>query len=45
MYTEVELYAKVRRAVMVEAMSERAAARKFGICRKTVSKAHGSAHF
>lgn len=38
MYTEVDLYAKVRRAVMVEAMSERAAARKFGICRKTVSK-------
>lgn len=38
MYTEVDLYAKVRRAVMVDAMSERAAARKFGISRKTVSK-------
>lgn len=38
MYTEVDLYAKVRRAVMVESMSERGAARKFGISRKTVSK-------
>jgi transposase len=38
MYTEVDLYAKVRRAVMVESMSERATARKFGISRKTVSK-------
>lgn len=38
MYTEVDLYAKVRRAVMVEAMSERAAAGKFCISRKTVSK-------
>ena len=38
MYTEVDLYAKVRRAVMVDAMSERAAAKKFGISRKTVSK-------
>jgi transposase len=34
----MDLYAKVRRAVMVEALSERAAARKFGISRKTVSK-------
>jgi hypothetical protein len=34
MYTEVDLYAKVRRAVMVESMSERAAARKFGISLK-----------
>ena len=38
MYTDVDLYAKVRRAVMVDAMSERAAARNFGISRKTVSK-------
>ncbi len=37
-YTEVDLYAKVRRAVMVDAMSERAAAKKFGISRKTVAK-------
>ena len=35
---EVDLYAKVRRAVMVEGTSERAAARQFGIDRKTVSK-------
>ena len=34
----MDLYAKVRRAVIVEALSERAAARKFGISRKTVSK-------
>ncbi|MDD2881134.1 MAG: hypothetical protein PHQ58_11920 [Rhodoferax sp.] len=38
MYTDVDLYAKVRRAVMVDAMSERAAAKKFGISRKTASK-------
>ena len=38
MYRDVDLYAKVRRAVMVEDLSERAAARKFGISRKTVSK-------
>lgn len=38
MYTDVDLYAKVRRAVMVDAMSERAAAKKFGISRKTVAK-------
>lgn len=38
MYTEVDLYAKVRRAVMIDSMSERAAAWKFGISRKTVSK-------
>jgi transposase len=37
MYT-VELYAKVRRAVMVENMSEREASRLFGIHRKTVKK-------
>lgn len=35
---QVDLYAKVRRAVMVENVSERAAARQFGIDRKTVSK-------
>jgi transposase len=34
----VELYAKVRRAVLVEGMSRRAAAREFGLARKTVSK-------
>eukprot|EP01031_Cornospumella_fuschlensis_P005234 gene5234-6523_t len=34
----VELYAKVRRAVMVDQMSEREAARLFGIHRKTVKK-------
>lgn len=38
MYQDVDLYAKVRRAVMVEGLSERAAARKFGISRKTVTK-------
>lgn len=38
MYTDMDLYAKVRRAVMVDAMSERAAARNFGISRKTVNK-------
>ena len=35
---DVELYAKVRRAVMVEHLSERGAAKRFGIDRKTVSK-------
>ncbi len=34
----VELYARVRRAVLVEGMSRRAAAREFGLARKTVSK-------
>src|ERR1019366_4929344 len=34
----VDLYAKVRRAVMVENQSERATAKRFGISRKTVSK-------
>ena len=32
------LYARVRRAVLVEGMSRRAAAREFGLARKTVSK-------
>ena len=35
---KVELYARVRRAVLVEGMSRRAAAREFGLARKTVSK-------
>lgn len=34
----VELYARVRRAVLVEGMSRRAVARGFGLARKTVSK-------
>jgi transposase len=34
----VELYARVRRAVLVEGVSRRAAAREFGLARKTVSK-------
>lgn len=34
----VELYAKVRRAVLVDQLSERQAARLFGIHRKTVKK-------
>lgn len=38
MYRDVDLYAKVRRAVMVENQSERGAAKRFGISRKTVSK-------
>ncbi len=38
MYKNVDLYAKVRRAVMVENLSEREAAKRFGISRKTVSK-------
>ena len=37
MYT-VELYARVRRAVLVEGQSRRAVAREFGLARKTVSK-------
>jgi transposase len=37
MYT-VELYARVRRAVLVEGKSQRAVAREFGLARKTVSK-------
>ena len=35
---KVDLYAKVRRAVMVENQSERATAKRFEISRKTVSK-------
>jgi len=34
----MDLYAKVRRAVMVENISERSAAKRFGISRKTVGK-------
>ena len=34
----MELYARVRRAVLVEGMSRRAAAREFGLARKTVTK-------
>jgi len=34
----VELYARVRRAVIVEKMSEREAARQFGLARETVRK-------
>ena len=34
----MELYAKVRRAVQVEGMSEREAVRQFGIARETVRK-------
>ena len=34
----MELYARVRRAVLVEGMSRRAAAREFGLARKTVGK-------
>jgi transposase len=38
MYTDVDLYAKVRRAVMVDGVSQRGAAKRFGIARKTVLK-------
>ncbi len=34
----VEIYGKVRRACMVEGMSRREVARRFGIDRRTVSK-------
>jgi len=34
----VELYARVRRAVLVEGKSRRAVAREFGLARKTISK-------
>ncbi len=34
----VELYARVRRAVLVEGMSHREAARQFGLARETVRK-------
>ena len=34
----MELYARIRRAVLVDGMSRRAAAREFGLARKTVSK-------
>ena len=37
MYT-VELYARVRRAVLVEGKSQRAVAREFGLARMTVRK-------
>lgn len=35
---DVELYGKVRRAVRIEGLSERAAARRFGVDARTVSK-------
>ena len=35
---QVEVYAQVRRSVYVEGLSERAAARRFGIARETVRK-------
>ena len=38
----VELYARVRRAVLVEGRSQRAVAREFGLARKTVSKMLGT---
>ena len=34
----MEIYARVRRAVLVEGKSRRAVAREFGLARKTVSK-------
>ena len=34
----VEFYAEVRRSVYVEGLSERAAARRFGLARETVRK-------
>jgi hypothetical protein len=34
----VELYAQVRRSVFVEGLSEREAARRFGLARETVRK-------
>ena len=34
----MELYARVRRAVVVDKMSEREAARQFGLARETVRK-------
>ena len=34
----VELYARVRRAIVVDQMSEREAARQFGLARETVRK-------
>jgi transposase len=37
MYT-VEIYARVRRAVLVEGKSRRAVAREFGLARKTINK-------
>jgi transposase len=37
MYT-VEMYARVRRAVLVEGKSRRAVAREFGLARKTIRK-------
>ena len=41
----VELYLKVRRAVMIDGMSRRSAARFYGIDRKTVDKMLVSANF
>ena len=34
----MEIYARVRRAVLVEGKSRRAVAREFGLARKTISK-------
>jgi transposase len=38
---QVNIYTKVRRAVMVEGLSQRGAARRYGIDRKTVDKMVG----
>lgn len=38
---QVDIYTKVRRAVMVEGLSQRGAARRYGIDRKTVAKMVG----
>jgi transposase len=35
---DVDLYARVRRAVLVEGKSRRAVAREFGLARKTIRK-------
>ncbi len=37
MYT-VELYARVRRAIMVEGLSRREAAKRYGVHRNTITK-------
>ena len=34
----VELYGKIRRAVMIEGLSRREAARRFGVHRNTIAK-------
>jgi len=41
----VELYAGIRRAVMVDGLSRREAAKRFGVHRNTIRRVPGRLHF